>query len=81
MTYPSLPPECLPWLRTAGAPAAAFITLWALAPGLASVLPLPPFEASAAAFLVSIVLFPFLAVLYHMGLTPLLRSGAKEERP
>ena len=47
----------------------------------ASVLPLPPFEASAAAFLVSIVRFPFLAVLYHMGLTPLLRSGAKEERP
>ena len=81
MTYPSLPPECLPWLRTAGALAAAFITLWALAPGLASVLPLPPFEASAAAFLVSIVLFPVLAVLYQMGLTPLLRSGAKEERP
>lgn len=52
-----VPPQALPWLRITCALAIGYFGIWVLAPGLASVLPLSSFEATAAAFLLSLLLF------------------------
>ncbi len=63
-----VPPQALPWLRITCALAIGYFGIWVLAPGLASVLPLSSFEATAAAFLLSLLLFVPLVMLTHLGI-------------
>ena len=75
----SIHPRLLPWLRAAGALAAGYLGIWLLAPGLSSVLPLPPFEATAAAFLIVLVLFTPLVMLAYFGMSLLTQPPCRDK--
>ena len=75
----SIHPRLLPWLRAAGALAAGYLGIWLLAPGLSSVLPLPPFEATAAAFLIVLVLFTPLVRLAYFGMSLLTQPPCRDK--
>ena len=83
MNLLSVPPQLLPWFRAAGSLAVGYLGIWLLAPGLSSVLPLPPFEATAAAFLLALVLFAPLVLLAHLGMSLLTQPPRRdrEARP